>query len=270
MSSRIAARFAALKSEGRAGLATFLTCGDPSEAVFEKILAGLPEAGADLVEIGMPFSDPMADGPAIQAGNLRALAGGMTLARTLEVVRRFRARDAVTPIVLMGYYNPIWSYGPNRFLDDAEVAGVDGFIVVDLPPEEDEELCLPARQRGLDFIRLATPTTDDARLPSVLRNSSGFLYYVSLTGVTGVKAAAADTVGPAVARLRRHTDLPVAVGFGIRTPEQAAVIAGIADAVVVGSALVDEIARQPEAGGVVKAVLGRVAALAEAVRAVKR
>jgi tryptophan synthase alpha chain len=219
----------------------------------------------------MPFSDPMADGPTIQAGNLRALAAGISLARTLEIVRRFRDHDNTTPLVLMGYYNPIWAYGRLRFLDEAVSAGVDGLIVVDLPPEEDEELCLPALERGLDFIRLATPTTDDRRLPKVLQNVRGFLYYVSLTGITGVKEAVADQVAPQVARLRRHTDLPIAVGFGIRTPEQAAAIARVADAAVVGSALVAEVAAHLDeegrpAKGLVAAVHGRVRALAEAVR----
>jgi tryptophan synthase alpha chain len=271
VTTRIERRFAELRAEGRAGLVTFLVAGDPDLATFERLLEGLPAAGADLIEIGMPFSDPMADGPTIQAGNLRALAAGSSLARTLECVRRFRDRDATTPLVLMGYYNPIWAYGRLRFLDEAVGAGVDGLIVVDLPPEEDEELCLPALERGLDFIRLATPTTDDARLPAVLTNVRGFLYYVSLTGITGVKQAMAETVAPQVARLRRHTDLPIAVGFGIRTPEQAAAIARVADAAVVGSALVGEVAAHLGAGGgpgkgLVGSVLGRVEALARAVR----
>lgn len=271
MTTRIERRFAELRAQGRAGLVTFLVAGDPDIATFERLLAGLPEAGADLIEIGMPFSDPMADGPTIQAGNLRALAAGISLARTLEIVRRFRDHDTTTPLVLMGYYNPIWAYGRLRFLDEAVSAGVDGLIVVDLPPEEDEELCLPALERGLDFIRLATPTTDDRRLPKVLQNVRGFLYYVSLTGITGVKEAVADQVAPQVARLRRHTDLPIAVGFGIRTPEQAAAIARVADAAVVGSALVAEVAAHLDeegrpAKGLVAAVHGRVRALAEAVR----
>lgn len=271
MTTRIERRFAELRAQGRAGLVTFLVAGDPDIATFERLLAGLPEAGADLIEIGMPFSDPMADGPTIQAGNLRALAAGISLARTVEIVRRFRDHDTTTPLVLMGYYNPIWAYGRLRFLDEAVSAGVDGLIVVDLPPEEDEELCLPALERGLDFIRLATPTTDDRRLPKVLQNVRGFLYYVSLTGITGVKEAVADQVAPQVARLRRHTDLPIAVGFGIRTPEQAAAIARVADAAVVGSALVAEVAAHLDeegrpAKGLVAAVHGRVRALAEAVR----
>jgi tryptophan synthase alpha chain len=271
LTTRIERRFAELRAQGRAGLVTFLVAGDPDIATFERLLAGLPEAGADLIEIGMPFSDPMADGPTIQAGNLRALAAGISLARTVEIVRRFRDHDTTTPLVLMGYYNPIWAYGRLRFLDEAVSAGVDGLIVVDLPPEEDEELCLPALERGLDFIRLATPTTDDRRLPKVLQNVRGFLYYVSLTGITGVKEAVADQVAPQVARLRRHTDLPIAVGFGIRTPEQAAAIARVADAAVVGSALVAEVAAHLDeegrpAKGLVAAVHGRVRALAEAVR----
>ncbi|MDF1587255.1 tryptophan synthase subunit alpha [Marinimicrococcus flavescens] len=275
MSGRIDARFKALKEEGRAGLVTFLCAGDPDIPTFETILAGLPQAGADLIEIGMPFSDPMADGPAIQAGNLRALKNGISVARTLEIVRRFRAADPATPIILMGYYNPIHHYGRHGFLDDAKEAGVDGLIIVDLPPEEDEELCLPALERGLNFIRLATPTTDAKRLPAVLANTSGFLYYVSLTGITGVKSAAAGEVGEAVARLRASTDLPIAVGFGIREPEQAAAIARHADAAVVGSALVSELAScldeegRPQPG-LVEAVLGKVQALAQGVRGARR
>lgn len=273
MTTRIERRFALLRREGRAGLVAFLVAGDPDIPTFERLLEGLPAAGADLVEIGMPFSDPMADGPTIQAGNLRALAAGITLARTLECVRRFRVHDQATPLVLMGYYNPIWAYGRLRFLDEAVSAGVDGLIVVDLPPEEDEELCLPALERGLDFVRLATPTTDEARLPAVLTNLRGFLYYVSLTGITGVKAAVAEAVAPQVERLRRHTALPIAVGFGIRTPEQAAAIARVADAAVVGSALVAEVAARldPEdRPGLVPAVLGKVEALARAVREARR
>ncbi len=275
MSGRIEARFAALRAQGRAGLVTFLVAGDPDMATFETLLAGLPEAGADIIEIGMPFSDPMADGPSIQAGNLRALEAGAKLRHILPLVRRFRERDPDTPIVLMGYYNPIWNYGPLRFLDDARAAGVDGLIIVDLPPEEDAELCLPARERGLAFIRLATPTTDDARLPRVLANGSGFLYYVSITGITGGAAPVATQVGEAVARIRRHTDLPIAVGFGIREPAQAAEIARHADAAVVGSALVDLVARHLDSEGratpeLVPAVLARVRALAEAIAGVNR
>ena len=217
MSGRIERRFAALKEANRAGLVIYLCAGDPDPQTSAELIAGLPQAGADLIEIGMPFTDPMADGPSIQAGSLRALEAGMTLAGTLELVRGFRRRDADTPIVLMGYYNPIYRYGAERFLEEAKAAGVDGLIVVDLPPEEDDELCLPALAQGLCFIRLATPTTDDRRLPKVLGNTSGFIYYVSMTGITGVGAPVVDLVGQAVARLRRHTSLPVAVGFGIRT-----------------------------------------------------
>ena len=272
--TRSAARFAALKAEGRAGLVTFLTAGDPDPATSRRLVKGLPHAGADLIEIGMPFSDPMADGPAIQAAGLRALRAGMTLAGTLALVREFRTEDDATPIVLMGYYNPIYRYGVPRFLRDAKAAGVDGLIVVDLPPEEDVELCIPALETGLDFIRLAAPTTDDARLPAVLARSSGFVYYVAITGITGTKSAAADSVAAAVARLRRHTDLPLAVGFGIKTAEQAAAVARIADAAVVGSALVQRLAAHLDASGraaprLVDAVLGDVEALAAGVRAAR-
>lgn len=275
MSSRIEARFAALREQRRAGLITFLVAGDPDMVTFEELLAGLPEAGADVIEIGMPFSDPMADGPTIQAGYLRALRSGTKLRHILPAVRRFRERDATTPIVLMGYYNPIWNYGPQPFLDDAKAAGVDGLIVVDLPPEEDEELCLPARARGLHWIRLATPTTDERRLPRVLANTSGFLYYVSVTGITGARTPVAQQVAEATARIRRHTDLPIAVGFGIREPAQAAEIARHADAVVVGSALVDLVARHLDADGratpgLADAVHGHVRALARAIAGVSR
>ncbi len=271
MSTRIDRRFAALKDEGRAGLVTFLTAGDPDAATSALILKGLPAAGADVIELGMPFSDPMADGPTVQAASVRALEGGMTLAKTLDLVRGFRAWDDATPVVLMGYFNPIFAYGTERFLDDAKAAGVDGLIVVDLPPEEDAELCLPALAKGLAFVRLATPTTDDARLPAVLANTSGFLYYVSITGITGAAAPVVDVVGDAVARIRRHTALPVAVGFGIREPEQARAIARVADATVVGSALVDLVARHRNDGGdaVARAVLDKVAGLAAAVRSAR-
>ena len=242
MSGRIERRFAELAEAGRGGLITFLCAGDPDPKTSAELVAGLPAAGADVIEIGMPFSDPMADGPAIQAGSLRALAAGMTLAGTLDLVRALRRRDEATPVVLMGYFNPIWRYGPERFLDDAREAGVDGLIVVDLPPEEDDELCVPAQDADLAFIRLVTPTTDDERLPKVLANAKGFLYYVSITGITGTRAPIAEQVAAAVARLRRHTRLPVAVGFGIRTPAQAAALAKVADAVVIGSALVSHIA----------------------------
>jgi tryptophan synthase alpha chain len=271
VSNRIERRFAELAQAGRGGLVTFLCAGDPDPEISAAILADLPAAGADLIEIGMPFSDPMADGPTIQAGSLRALKAGMTLARTLDLVRYLRARDQTTPIVLMGYFNPIWRYGPERFLDDARAAGVDGLIVVDLPPEEDDELCVPARGHGLHFIRLVTPTTDDRRLPKVLGNAGGFLYYVSITGITGTKAPLADQVGEAVVRLRRHSALPVAVGFGIRTPAQAAAIARVADAAVVGSALVGHIADALDSNGRVPPSLAeslfvQVGELAAAVR----
>jgi tryptophan synthase alpha chain len=271
VSDRIERRFAELAQAGRAGLVTFLCAGDPDPETSAAILAGLPAAGADVIEIGMPFSDPMADGPAIQAGSLRALKAGMTLARTLDLVRHLRDRHEATPIVLMGYFNPIWRYGPDRFLDDARAAGVDGMIVVDLPPEEDDELCVPARGRGLHFIRLVTPTTDDRRLPKVLGNASGFLYYVSIAGITGTKAPLADQVGAAVARLRAHSALPVAVGFGIRTPAQAAAIARVADAAVIGSALVGHIADALDSNGgappgLAQSLFEQVGALAAAVR----
>jgi tryptophan synthase alpha chain len=275
VSGRIERRFAALKEADRAGLVTYLCAGDPDPKTSAELIAGLPQAGADVIEIGMPFTDPMADGPSIQAGSLRALEAGMTLAGTLELVRGFRRRDDDTPIVLMGYYNPIYHYGAERFLEEAKAAGVDGLIVVDLPPEEDDELCLPALARDLCFIRLATPTTDDRRLPKVLGNTSGFIYYVSMTGITGVGAPVVDLVGQAVARLRRHTSLPVAVGFGIRTAQQAAEVAKVADAAVVGSALVDCIARSLDERGRAKAGLaaalhGQVQALAEGVRGARR
>jgi tryptophan synthase alpha chain len=267
---RIARRFAALGREGRAGFVAYLTCGDPDRATFARLLEGLPEAGADLVEIGMPFSDPMADGPAIQAAGLRALKAGMTLADTLAVVHEFRAHDDATPVVLMGYYNPIYRYGVARFLEDAKRSGVDGLIIVDLPPEHDEELCLPALAAGLDFIRLATPTTDDARLPAVLRHTAGFIYYVAVAGITGTKSASAESIETAVARLRRHSELPIAVGFGIRTPEQAAAVARVADAAVVGSALVQRVAAGLDQGkarpDLAEAVLSDVRALAHGVR----
>lgn len=271
MSTRIERRFGELSGQNRAGLITFICGGDPDAETFGKLLGGMPEAGADLIEVGMPFSDPMADGPSIQAGSLRALDKGMTLAKLLELVRTFRGTDGDTPIILMGYYNPIHNYGPGKFLDDAKQAGVDGLIIVDLPSEEDEELCLPAIERGLNFIRLATPTTDNARLPKVLENSSGFLYYVSITGITGTAAPVAQQVSEAVERLRQHTKLPIGVGFGIREPAQAAEIARQADAAVVGTALVDTIKNHLDADGVaqpglVEAVHDKVRALADAVR----
>ena len=275
MSSRIEARFAALQQQGRAALVTFLTAGDPDYATSLAILQGLPKAGADVIELGMPFTDPMADGPAIQAASLRALGAGQRMTKTLDMVRAFRAGDADTPIVLMGYYNPIYVYGVARFLADAKQAGVDGLIVVDLPPEEDEELCLPALRAGLNFIRLATPTTDDRRLPAVLANASGFVYYVSVAGITGAAAPDARRVGEAVARIKRVTRLPVAVGFGVRSAQAAAEIARGADGVVVGSALIDALKQSLDPNGkatarTVAAVTGLVAELAAGVRSARR
>ena len=269
--ARLDARFAALKAEGRAGLVTFLTAGDPDQAASQAMLDGLPAAGADVIELGMPFTDPMADGPAIQAASLRALKAGQTVPRTLDMVRAFRRTDDETPIVLMGYFNPIHSYGRDRFLADAIEAGVDGLIIVDLPPEEDSELCLPALKAGLAFIRLATPTTDEARLPVVLANTSGFVYYVSIAGVTGTAAPDPARVSAAVQRIKAHTPLPVAVGFGVRTPEQAREIAAAADAVVVGSALVGAVANSLDDGGkataaTVPAVLDMVRSLSDGIR----
>jgi len=238
---RIDRRFAALKKAGRAALVTFTMAGDPDHATSVAILKALPKAGADVIELGMPFTDPMADGPAIQAAGLRALKGGQTLKKTLAAVRDFRAGDDATPLVLMGYYNPIYIYGVERFLADAKAAGVDGLIVVDLPPEEDSELCLPAMKAGLNFIRLATPTTDEKRLPAVLTNTSGFVYYVSITGITGAAAPDTGKVAAAVTRIKRHTAPPVCVGFGVRTAAHARAIAEGADGVVVGSALVEAV-----------------------------
>ena len=249
MSARIERRFAELKAEDRGGLVVFVTAGDPTYEVSREIVLGLPKAGADLIELGMPFTDPMADGPAIQAASLRALKSGQNMKKTLALVYEFRAKDQATPIVLMGYYNPIYAYGVDTFLKDALAAGVDGLIVVDLPPEEDQELCLPALKAGVNFIRLATPTTDDNRLPKVLNNTSGFVYYVSIMGITGTRSASDVDVRAAVARLKRHTKLPVAVGFGIKSAEQAATVARIADAVVVGSAVVGRIAAALDAEG---------------------
>ncbi len=267
MSGRIARRFAELARTGRAGLVAFVTGGDPDLATSAEILAALPAAGADLIEIGVPFSDPMADGPAIQEANLRALATGATPAAVLDLVRSFRRRDADTPIVLMGYCNPILAFGIDAFVARAAEAGVDGLIVVDLPPEEDRELREAARGRGLDLIRLATPTTDDARLPKVLDGASGFLYHVAVAGITGTRGAAEATVARAVARLKAATDLPVAVGFGIKTPTDAAAVARHADAVVVGSALVREVAAAHADGDDPAArVAALVRRLADAVR----
>ena len=241
MTTRIDRRFAALKQEGRAALVTFVMAGDPDEKTSQALVAALPRAGADVIELGMPFTDPMADGPAIQAAGLRALSAGQTMVKTLGLVRSFRTTDDVTPIVLMGYYNPIYVYGVERFLADALRAGIDGLIVVDLPPEEDDELCLPALHAGLNFIRLATPTTDEKRLPAVLTNTSGFVYYVSITGITGAAAPDTGKVAAAVTRIKRHTALPVCVGFGVRTAAHARAIAEGADGVVVGSALVEAV-----------------------------
>ncbi len=269
--TRIDHRFAALKAEGRAGLVTFITAGDPDHETSLALLKGLPAAGADVIELGMPFTDPMADGPAIQAAGLRALNNGARMTRTLDMVREFRKGDDETPVVLMGYYNPVYSYGVERFLADAKAAGVDGLIVVDLPPEEDTELCVPALNAGVNFIRLTTPTTDDARMPAVLANTSGFVYYVSVTGITGAGSASAGAIDEAVARLRRHTDLPLAVGFGITTPEAAAAVARVADAAVVGSAIVRQVELNLDAEGkptaaLVPNVLDFVRALAQGVR----
>ena len=240
--NRLDALFERLAGEKRGGLGIFITAGDPNLETSREIFNALPAAGADMIEFGMPFSDPMADGPAIQASSQRALKGGASLASTLEMVRGFREHDQSTPIVLMGYYNPIYSHGVDRFLTDAIEVGADGLIVVDLPPEEDPELCLPAVERGLPFIRLATPTTDDERLPAVLENTAGFVYYVSIMGITGTQDVPTDLVRDAVTRLKNHTNLPVAVGFGIKTREQAAVVSQVADAAIVGSAVVNVIA----------------------------
>jgi tryptophan synthase alpha chain len=275
VTTRIDTRFAELAREGRSAFVTFLMAGDPDPATSLDIIKALPKAGADIIEIGMPFTDPMADGPSIQAGGLRALKGGMTLRKTLELVRGFRQDDNTTPLVLMGYYNPIYIYGVDKFLVDAKSAGVDGLIIVDLPPEEDDELCIPALKAGLNFIRLATPTTDDKRLPAVLANTSGFVYYVSITGITGAAAADSKAVGDAVARIKRHTRLPVCVGFGIRTPQAAQAIAEKANGAVVGTALVDALrdsldAQGKATGKTVTAVADLVASLAQGVRGARQ
>ena len=269
--TRIDRRFKALKADRRAGLVTFVMGGDPDFETSKRILLGLPAAGADVIEIGMPFSDPMADGPAIQAAGLRALRAGQTMRRTLDLVRAFRAQDQTTPVVLMGYYNPIYVYPTERFLDEAAEAGVDGLIIVDVPPEADDEVCLPAMKRGLNFIRLATPTTDKKRLPAVLTNTSGFLYYVSITGITGMAAPDAPRVRAEVAEIKRATSLPICVGFGVRTPEQVRDIATGADGVVVGTALVNAIAGSLDGAGrptgkTAGAVLDLVGFLAKGVR----
>src|SRR6476659_696664 len=275
MATRIDRRFAELKTEGRAALVTFLTAGDPDHETSLALVQALPAAGADVIELGMPFTDPMADGLAIQMSSQRALKAGQTLKKTLELVRAFRGSDDATPLVLMGYYNPIYVYGVDRFLRDATSAGVDGLIIVDLPPEEDEELSLPALTAGLNFIRLATPTTDDKRLPAVLTNTSGFVYYVSVTGVTGTAAPDTSKVTGAVAQIKRHTRLPVAVGFGVKTAEQARAIAEGADGVVVGSALVYAMFKSLDktgkaSAGTVNAVTQLVSALAQGVRSARR
>ncbi len=275
MTTRIDARFAELARQGRSAFVTFVMAGDPDPATSLDILKALPRAGADVIEIGMPFTDPMADGPSIQAAGLRALKAGMTLKKTLELVRGFREDDDATPLVLMGYYNLIYIYGVDKFLADAKTSGVDGLIIVDLPPEEDTELCLPAMKAGLNFIRLATPTTDDKRLPAVLANTSGFVYYVAITGITGSASADATVVGEAVARIKRHTRLPVCVGFGIRTPDAARAIAENANGAVVGTALVDALrgtldAEDRATPKTVGAVADLVSALAQGVRGAKQ
>jgi tryptophan synthase alpha chain len=275
MTTRIEKRFAELKKEGRAALVTFTMAGDPDYETALAIAKALPKAGADVIELGMPFTDPMADGPSIQAAGLRALEGGQNTKKTLALVRAFRADNDTTPIVLMGYFNPIYIYGVEKFLVDAKSAGVDGLIVVDLPPEEDHELCIPALKAGLNFIRLATPTTDDRRLPAVLKNTSGFVYYVSITGITGAAAPDAGKVTNAVARIKRHTSLPVAVGFGVRDAARARAIAEGAEGVVVGTALIDALkgtlGKDGKATpGTVKAVTNLVSAIAEGVRSARR
>src|SRR5947207_1472945 len=275
MTTRIDTRFAELAKQGRSAFVTYVMAGDPDPATSLDIVKALPKAGAEIIELGIPFTDPMADGPSIQAAGLRALKAGMTLAKTLELVRGFRKDDNATPLVLMGYYNPIYIYGVDRFLVDAKTAGVDGLIIVDLPPEEDAELCLPALNAGLNFIRLATPTTDDKRLPAVLANTSGFVYYVSITGITGAAAADSKEVGDAVARIKRHTKLPVCVGFGIPTPQAARSIAQIANGAVVGTALVDALRGSLDDEGratakTVTAVADLVASLAQGVRGAKQ
>jgi len=274
VTTRIDTRFAELKKQGRAAFVTYVMAGDPDPATSLEIVKALSTSGADVIELGIPFTDPMADGPSIQAAGLRALKNGMTLKKTLELVRGFRKDDNVTPLVLMGYYNPIYIYGVDKFLADAKTAGVDGLIIVDLPPEEDDELCIPALKAGLNFIRLATPTTDDKRLPAVLTNTSGFVYYVSIAGITGAAAADANAVGEDVARIKRHTTLPICVGFGIRTPEAARAIAEKADGSVVGTALVDALKNSLDAEGratakTVNAVAELTAALAQGVKGAK-
>lgn len=274
MTTRIDTKFAALKAEGRPALVTYFMAGDPNYDDALEIMKALPAAGADVIELGLPFSDPMADGPAIQAAGLRALRAGQNLPKTLQMARDFRVGDDTTPIVMMGYYNPIYIYGVERFVKDAKEAGIDGLIIVDLPPEMDEELCLPAIKGGMNFIRLATPTTDNKRLPAVLANTSGFVYYVSMTGITGSALTNTVEVGDAVARIKAHTDLPICVGFGVKTAEQAKVIGKDADGVVVGSAIVNAIAATLDAenqptSSPKDAVIALVAQLAEGVRAAR-
>jgi len=275
MSTRIDRRFAKLREEGKAGFVAFVTAADPDIEACIEIVKGLPGAGADVIELGMPFTDPMADGPAIQEASIRALKAGGSMKVTLDLVRRFREGDQDTPIVLMGYFNPIYHYGVDAFLADASAAGVDGLIVVDLPPEEDAELCLPARDAGLNFIRLATPTTDEARLPAVLANTSGFLYYVAIAGITGTGSADRGKLEAEVNAIRAATQLPIAVGFGIKTPENAAEIGAFADAVVVGSALVQCVADNLDArgrpkAGLVQAIHDKVTELASAAHSAKK
>jgi tryptophan synthase alpha chain len=275
VTSRIDTRFAELKREGRAAFVTYVMCGDPDIETSLAIIKALPSVGADIIELGMPFTDRMADGPSIQAAGLRALKAGTTLKKTLDVVRRFRESDDRTPIVLMGYYNPIYIHGVDKFLNDAKAAGLDGLIIVDLPPEEDDELCIPTLKAGLNFIRLATPTTDDRRLPAVLANTSGFVYYVSVKGITGSAVGDAAEVSKAVGRIKRHTALPVVVGFGIRTPQAAGATAAHADGVAVGTALVEAVrgsldAQNSATPKTVAAVAGTVASIAEGVRGARR
>ncbi|MCP9228917.1 tryptophan synthase subunit alpha [Mesorhizobium sp. LMG 17147] len=274
MATRIDRRMAKLKAEGRPALVTYFMGGDPDYDTSLSIMKALPGAGSDIIELGMPFSDPMADGPAIQAAGLRALKGGQTLVKTLKMASEFRAGDSETPIVLMGYYNPIYIYGVERFLSDALASGIDGLIVVDLPPEMDEELCMPALKAGINFIRLATPTTDDKRLPKVLQNTSGFVYYVSMTGITGSALADTGKVAAAVKRIKSHTDLPVCVGFGVKTAEQARIIGASADGVVVGTAIVNAVAnvlgpKGEKTADPAEAVATLVSGLSQGVRAAR-
>ncbi len=269
---RIDSTFQRLTDEARAGLVTFITAGDPDPETSQQLMERLPGAGADIIELGMPFSDPMADGPAIQAANLRALSSGASLRRTLAMVSRFRENNNDTPVILMGYFNPIYQYGPSRFVTDAAAAGVDGLIMVDLPPEEDDELCDPARTAGLHWVRLVTPTSDEVRLQQVLRNTSGFIYYVSIAGITGTRSAAASAIGDALAMIRKHTALPIAVGFGINTADQVRETGAVADGAVVGSAIIREIENHLDGSGKAKPelldrVTGLVSELAGGLRA---